>query len=236
MRILMRSSFTGWLRRSQLTSPFEGAAEGEFVGELQTGPGGETMGDARDLEALASEAFGQVECSGVPFDIGSQSDYDFADLAVSEAVFERGDAKVFRLNAVDWGNLSPKHMVSAVEGPGFFDAEDVDGAFEDAEEGTIATRVRAKATRRVFGQGSANLAQANTLSGANQGLGQFSHGLAFGLDEMKGDAFGGPRADAGEFTESGYEGGNRFGEGAHGQGRAPCGGPASKIRDLKFEI
>jgi hypothetical protein len=103
-----------WLRREGAAT-FDGAAEGEIVGEFEAGTGRESVGDAGDVDVEGSEAFGEVEAGGIAFDIGAEGDDDLADGAGFEAGFELLDAEIVGFNAAEGGDFASENVVTAAE-------------------------------------------------------------------------------------------------------------------------
>ena len=128
---------------------------------------------------------------------------------------ELGDAEVFGADAVEGGDFAAEDMVGAVEAAGFFDAEDVDGAFDEAEEGVIAAGIIAKGAGLAFGEAAAELAEGDAFAGGEEGGGEGLDDGLIGLNDVEGDAFGGAGADAGQFGERGDEIYDRFGKRRH---------------------
>jgi hypothetical protein len=63
----------------EFASTFEGMGEGEFIGELESGTGGQAVGESGDADAGRGETFGEVIGGGIAFDVGAEGEDDFAD-------------------------------------------------------------------------------------------------------------------------------------------------------------
>ena len=125
----------------KIAAAFEGAAESEFVGIIKAAAGGEPLRDARDADAGVGERFGEIMAGGVAFDIGGEREDDFFDVLLWDALDELGDAEIFGADAVERGDAAAEDVELAAEGVGLFDAQDIDGAFDDAEESGVAARI-----------------------------------------------------------------------------------------------
>ena len=106
-------------------------------------------------------------------------------------------------------------MVFAAIGSGLFDADNVHGLFNEADLRSVATRVAANRARLALGQAAANPAGLNAFARGENGLGELANRVCFRLHEIKGDALGGARADAGQFVERGGKHDDWFGESGH---------------------
>ena len=166
------------------------------------------MGDAGDFQPRPREPFGQVKAGGVAFDVGSEGEHDFLNGLLGEPFFQFGDPEILGLDAIKGRDFSAEDVVFAAESAGFFDADDIHRAFDEADQAGVAPRVRAKVAARLFGQGAANLAGPNLVAGLDQGLGQMLDRAGFRLDEVQSDSFRGARADAGQLVQGGDQRGN----------------------------
>jgi hypothetical protein len=89
--------------REEFASALEGMGEGEFIGELESGTGGQAVGESGDADAGRGETFGEVIGGGITFDVGAEGEDDFADGAGGQAGFELGDSEVVGLDATEGG-------------------------------------------------------------------------------------------------------------------------------------
>jgi hypothetical protein len=62
-------------------------------------------------------------------------------------------------------------MITSPEGVGLFEAEDVQGAFDDAQDAVGAGGVGADGAGLGFGEGSAMLAEGDAFAGGEEGVG-----------------------------------------------------------------
>jgi len=85
----------------QVAAAFERPAQGDFIGELKTGPGWQAMRDPGDSQAFPGKALGEVLTGGVAFNIAAEGNDDLADLLALEARFQVRDAEILGLDAVD---------------------------------------------------------------------------------------------------------------------------------------
>ena len=92
------------------------------------------MSDASDGQILTRKPLGEIEAGGIAFDVRAERDDNLADRLIAKALLEVGDAQVLRFDAVQRRDFSTEHMIFAPKGPGFFDAENIDRALDDAED------------------------------------------------------------------------------------------------------
>ena len=213
---------------TQFTTAIEGVGDGQFVGEFESGAGGQAMGQPGDAGTARGQTFGEIVGGGIAFDVGAQREDDFANDARGQAGLQFGDAEVFGFDTAERGEFAAEHVVSAVEGAGFLEHEDIGGMFDDTEEGGIPLGIGADGAGLAFGEGAAILARPDFLAGVADGLGELPGELEVRLDEMEGDAFGGSGADAGEFGEGGDELEQRIRKRGHGRGNERADGRAGR--------
>src|SRR5262245_27212022 len=75
---------------------FQGWAERQFVGELQSGAGGQAMGNPSHLQAGTSQPFRQIISGGIAFHVRSEGNDHLLDRFVFHPLFQFGDAEIFR--------------------------------------------------------------------------------------------------------------------------------------------
>jgi len=173
-----------------------------LIREFKARAGGHTLGEAGDAQVGSLESLGEVEAGGVPFDIHAESDDDFGDGWVGGACDEFSDAQVLGFDPVDRGEFPSEHVVPATEGRGFFDREDIDGPFDNANLGGIAFGVFADVAGGAIGEGTADGALAHLIACGAEGVGEVMDLVGRGLDDKQRETFGGARADTGQFTQS----------------------------------
>lgn len=202
----------------QGAAAFEGAGEGEFVGVFEAGAGREALGDAGDADAEGGEAFGEVGAGGLALDVAAEGEDNLLDALGGNAGLEGIDAKVFRSHAIEGTDASAEGVVASAVGAGFLEAEDVEGAFDDAKDAVGAGRVGAEGAGLGLGEGAAGFAGGDAFAGGDEHVGEGTDERGIGLHEVQGEAFGGAGPDAGESPEGGGQGDDRFGKGGHGSG------------------
>src|SRR5581483_7827268 len=107
-------------------------------------------------------------------------------------------------------DLAAKHVIFPSESTGFFHAQDIHGPFDQANQRSITARVRTNVTDGSFGQSAADFAKSDALACLKDSLGQMFNGTRFGLHQVQSKAFGGTRADAGQFAQFTNQGANLF--------------------------
>ena len=202
--------------RLHFPAAFEGAAQGEFVGKFESAAGGQAVGDAGDFEIRTRKALGEVVTGGIAFDVGAEGDDDFVNGFAREALFQTGDAEVFGFNTVERRNFSAEDVKFSAKGTSFLNAQDVHGAFDDADERGVAARVGAESAGGLLSERAADFAKFNLRAGTEDGVGEIFDDGGIGLDQMQGDALGGTRTDAGQFAQGGGERIDGIGEGHYG--------------------
>lgn len=160
------------------------------------------MGEAGDAQFGAVESFSEVKARGVAFDIHAESDDDFGDGWVGGACNEFSDAQVLGFDPVDRGEFASEHVVAATEGSGFFDREDIDGPFDNANLGGIAFGVFADVAGGSIGESTADGALADLIPCGAEGVGEVMDFVGRRLDDEEREAFGGAWANTGKLTQS----------------------------------
>ena len=170
------------------------------------------MGDAGDADPLPGEALGEVDAGGFAFDITAKGQNHLLDGFGGDAGFETVDAEILGSDAVEGAKATTEHMVPSAERMGLFEAEDVQCAFDDAEDAVGADGIRADRAGLGFGKGSAMLAEGDAFAGGEKGVGKGTGYGRIGLDQMEGETFGGAGADPGQAAEGSAEGNDGFRE------------------------
>ena len=109
------------------------------------------MSDASNLDLVRCQAFGKIEASGVAFHVCAQGKDDFANGFLRKAAFQFADAEVLRFDAIDWGDAASENMEFAAVIACSFDADDVNRAFDDADDARVAPGIRADSAGTLFG-------------------------------------------------------------------------------------
>ena len=195
-----------------VASAFEGAGQGEVVGVLESGTGREALGDAGDADMESGEALGEVDAGGFAFDITAEGQDHFLDGFGSDARFETVDPEILRADSVEGTQASAENVIATPKCVGFFEAQDVQGALNDAKDAVGPGGVGTDGAGLGFGEGSAVLAEADAFARGKEGVGEGAGDRGVRLDEMEGQAFSGSWADAGQRAESRAEGNDGFRE------------------------
>ena len=195
-----------------VAAAFEGARQGEVVGVLESGAGREALGDAGDPDPLSSEALGKIDAGGFALDVTAEGQDHFLDGFGHDAGFETFDPEIFRADAVEGTQTATENVVAATEGVGLLQAQDVQGALDDAQDAVGPGGVGTDGAGLGFGEGTAVLAEADAFTGGEEGVGEGACDCRVRLDEMEGEAFRGTRTDAGQAAEGGAEGNDGFRE------------------------
>jgi hypothetical protein len=199
-----------------VTPTFQGATQGELIGKFQASSGWKAVSNSSDFEARSGEAFGEIKAGGVALNVGSQRDDDFLDRLPPQPLFQRSDMKVIRFDAIQRGDFSAEDVIFAAVGARFFDADDIDRPFHQADEGRIASRIGADVALGFLRQGSANVAGTHLIARVENGFGEVAHGPGLGLDEVQSEPFGGSRADPGQLIQGGDKRRKSFRQCGHG--------------------
>lgn len=149
--------------------------------------------------------FCEIEARGVALDVGGQREHDFLNWLAREASFELADAQVFGCDAVYRRDFSAQDVEFAFKGAGFFDAEDVHGAFDDTDDGGIAVRVGTDGTRIRFGKSAAVGAIADAFARLRNRVGEVLRGPGVALHNVERDAFGGARPNSWQLAQGGQK-------------------------------
>ncbi len=134
------------------------------------------MSDSRYGETGTGESFAKIEACRITFDIRAQCNDDFFDGFGRKAFFKYADAEVFRLDAVQGRNFTAEDVVFATECARFFDADNINGPLDYANQGTVSPRIGTYVAGRFFGQGAANLTQLNAFPSIQDSFGQLLNG------------------------------------------------------------
>ena len=62
-----------------LAPAFERAAQGEFIGELQSAPGRQAVGDTGNFQPGTRQPLGEIMTRGVALNIGAEGDDNFVN-------------------------------------------------------------------------------------------------------------------------------------------------------------
>ena len=103
-------------------------------------------------------------------------------------------------------------MVAAAEGMGFLEAQDVQGALDDAQDAVGPGGVGTDGAGLGFGEGPTVLAETDAIARGKEGVGEGAGDRGVRLDEVEGQALSGARADPGQSAEGRAEGNNGFRE------------------------
>ena len=198
--------------RIHLSPAFEGAAQGELIGKLQAGPGGQSMGYAREFQAWTGEPFAEVKSRCVALNVSPERNDNFFNRLGFEAFFKLCDAQIFGFDAVERRNFSAEDVIFSAKGTGFLDAQNINGLLNDAHQGRVSARVAANITGRCLSQRATSCAELDSLARANHRLGQLFCIRVFRLDQMQGDTLRRARPDAGQTVQRGDEGRDWFRE------------------------
>lgn len=190
----------------------KGAGQGQVVGVLESGTGGEALGDAGDADPLSGEALGEVDAGGLAFDVTAEGQDHFLNGFGGDAGFEAVDPEILGADSVEGAEASAENMVAAAEGVGFLEAQDVQGAFDDAQDAVGPGGVGTDGAGLGFGEGSTILAEADSFARGEEGVGEGAGDRRIRLDQMEGETFGGAGADPGQAAEGSAEGNDGFRE------------------------
>jgi hypothetical protein len=154
-----------------------------------------------DGETWAGESLAKIKARRVSFDISAKRDNDFFHRFGRKTFLKCPDAEIFRLDAIQGRDFAAQDVVFSTECARFFDAYYIDGPLNDANERSVASRIGTDVAWGVFGQGAADLAEFDALTGIQNGLSELLNGARFGLDQVQRNALCGARADAGQFVQ-----------------------------------
>ena len=130
-------------------------AEGDGVDEFEARAGGDAGGETGNLGARPGELLGQIKGGGFPAGVGAKAENHFANLVLLGALEQGGNLQFIRSDAVKGGEQSAKDVITALEGSGAFEAEDVGRVFDNAKEGGVAVLVATNLAKPVFAKETA---------------------------------------------------------------------------------
>lgn len=205
------SVLLGWLEYA--AAALEGAAEGEFVGELDVPTHGQTGGQAGDGEVReVFENAGHIAGGGFADGIGVGGQDDFADVDAGEVpvvVFDRlsdageevADVELIGADAFEGVECAAEDVVAAVEFAGAFDGLHVFGFFDNADDVEVSFGVGADAAGVGFGDVAADVAVGDAVAEGGDGVSEAVDGVGLLVEEVEGDALGSFGPDSGETSE-----------------------------------
>ena len=159
----------------------EGAAEGEFIHELQIAAYGHSAGGAGDDDAERVEQTGQIQGSGFAFNVGAGGDYDFLDLPAAEPIQQLFDFELVGADAFNGVHRPVKHMVETFEFAAALHHRYVSGFLHHADDGCVSALVVAELADVVCAEIAASGAELDfllcRLDGGGEPLGFFGRGL-----------------------------------------------------------
>ncbi len=197
----------------------DGVGEDIAVGVFDAAAGGEAAGKAGDLDGgIRCGELLDVEGGAVAVDVGVGAHDQFADGSAGEALGEAVEGEQFRAGIFEGGDAPQQDVVDAFVEAGRLKGQKVLGLLDDADQALIAGGVAADVAGIVFGEVVADRAVADAGFHVADGVGEFQCILRGLLEQVEGDAFGGPRADAGEVGQEIHQGLDAACVGAHGGG------------------
>lgn len=155
-----------------LPAAFECPGEGQVVGMLETGAGGQTLGDAGDAEGgvIDKETLAEVGGGRLAFDIAAQGQDHLADVLRQDPVEQGIDAQVLGADPIEGAEASAEDVITATEGLGLFDTQDVEGTLDNAEDPIGPGGLGAEATGLDLREGTAMAAEPDTVAGLEDGV------------------------------------------------------------------
>ncbi len=87
---------------SNADPPLKGAHQGQFIRAVQPAPGRQPLGKTGDPDTFKSaEEFGEVMTGGLPFDIRTESENDFPEIARFDTLHQFTDAEILGSDVVE---------------------------------------------------------------------------------------------------------------------------------------
>jgi hypothetical protein len=186
---------------SKFPPPFKSAAEGDFVGKFEAGARWQPMSDSGDSKTFAGKTFAEVKTGGITLDVGAERDNNLSNSPLGNAAFQFGNTQIFGLNPVERRDFSTQDVILAAKGSGFLNAQNIDWAFDQANQRSLSTMIAANVAGGFLSEGTADFAEPDQLARAKDCIGQQLHGAGLCLHQMQRDAFSRTRTDARQFAE-----------------------------------
>lgn len=181
--------------------PADGAEKRQFIGTFETAAGGQSLGEAGNVDAgmCAGEESGEVVGRGFSLHIAAGGEDDFMNAAAVHALYELADAQVFGADVIKGADASVENMIVAVQGASAFERENVSALLDDAEQRGLARGVAAElAAGGAAGEEAADFAEGDMFRRFREGKGQCGGGALGRAQEPQSNALRAARADAGE--------------------------------------
>jgi len=159
------------------------------------------MRNTRDPQPLLRKPFRQIKTGRVTFHIRAQRHHQLTYSFGRDPPFQFRNTQILGFNSIERRKLAPEHVVFAAKCPGLFHAQDVDGPFDDADQGGIPSRIATNVAGSMGGQGAAGVAQTNLIARLQYRVGKVLDGARFGLNQVQSDPLGRAWPNSGQLAE-----------------------------------
>lgn len=208
---------------SERATPGERLAERYLVGILEVRADRQTTRQTsyRELRGTAAQLLGDMQRRGLSCGGGIGGEHHLSnawqDPIVGRAVgwrqiicvrgapqstryarVELLDLQILWLDAIDWRQSAPEHVVKAMEFVGALHWNHITGLLNDTDHARVATPVLADATAWLIGEVEAHLAQSNLLLDLLDRLGEPKRVLVRGTQNVESEPLRGAVANARE--------------------------------------
>src|SRR5262245_19109345 len=184
-----------------LAAALQGLGERHLVRVLQVTTDGQAAGDARHADAQRPEQLGQIERGGLALHVGIGGQDDLGDAARLQPRQQLADLDVVGTDAIQRGEGSEEHVVTAAVFTGALHGQEVVGLLHHAEHAVVAPGVGADAAGVLVGDVEAGPTGHDALLDRHQRGRELAHLVHRPLEEKEGESLSRLRSDAGQALE-----------------------------------